>query len=286
MKINALTTNFTSNVRRNSNCSKRNPYCQHKRQNDGMPLKADAFQRRRPISDEEIAYRNKIKQEAAAKKEKTEARKNKAIGAGSASAVLLAAYLISSIINGSQPSYETINGHGNSVEEIADYLNMPTKIVEMVNKADSDDILDKYIIPEEYNGFDVALDKLNKKLVDQDDPKKIAVIEEKIEEITLRKKALDKMGTVYIDPKTETAHIFLNGTQKAEDVKTVLGITKSGQFRDDVDESYGNGTRGYTWYVNDATNESQKDYSNSTITGHADFDADLMLYDHQYADED
>ncbi len=257
MKINALTTNFMGNERRTSNhkrCATRT-HCTH----------ADTFERQ--LTQDEINAKRKA---AAQKRNKQAKTKNQVIGASKLAGAMAAFQIIRMLTASDVPM---LDGHGNNLEEAAQYMDVPVKVVEMVNDADRYAVLDQYIVPQEYNGFDVAIEECKEKLADEDLSSKQRVkIEAKLEDLEERKAELAEMGEVYIDPKTDEAFIVLNDSYKAEDVKGVLGIKKDGEFRDDT---------GFHWNTGGPDGRGFRDYSGSYLSGIVDCDADSLNPKHE-----
>ena len=253
MKINALTTNFMGSQKRTDN-DKRSyatrPKCHH----------ADTFERQ--LTQDEINAKRKA---AAIKRRKQEKTRNQVAGASKLALGMAAFQIIRMLTANNIPM---LDGHGNNLEEAAEYMDAPVKIVEMVNNADKDDVLDQYIIPQEYNGFDTAIEECKEELKDEDlSTQKRIKLEAKLEDLEERKAELEEMGEVWIDPKTGVAYIMLNDSYNAEDVKDVLGIKKDGEFRDDT---------GYHWNIGGPDGRGFKDYSDSSLYGIVDCDADVL----------
>ncbi len=252
MKINALTTNFTGSERRANN---RKSYTTKTRCNHG-----DSFERQ--LTQDEINAKRKA---AAAQRKKQEKTRNQIAGASKLALGMAALQIIRILTANNVPM---LDGHGNNLEEAAEYMDVPVKIVEMANDADRYAVLDKYIIPQKYNGFDVAIEECKEELADEDlSTKKRIKLEAKLEDLEERKAELEEMGEVYIDPKTGEAYIMLNGSYEAEDVKDVLGIKKDGEFRDDTN---------FRWNVGGPDGRGFRDYSDSNLSGIVDCDADVL----------
>lgn len=199
---------------------------------------------------------------------KQEKRKNQIVGASKLAGIMAAIQLIKMLTASNIP---TLDGHGNNLKEAAEYMDAPVEIVEIVNNADEEDILDKYIVPQKYNGLDVAIEKCEKGLEDENiTSKEKNELKKVLKNLEDRRDKLEEMGEVYIDPKTDVAYISLNDSYKAEEVKEVLGITKEGEFKDDTT---------FTWGTNKSGPEAGKgymDYSNSNLSGIVDCDVDAI----------
>lgn len=256
MKINALTTNFmgTKNTRNNKTNRPRVQYAQY-----------DTYTRQ--LTPEEIAERKK--QVAIARKKQAKTR-NQIIGASKMAATLAALQVIKMLTFDPTP---TLDSHGNTLKEAAEYMDVPVKIVEIVNNAEEDDVLDEYIIPEKYNGIDNAIKEYEEELSNEKlSSEKREKIEAKLEDLEERKEDLDEMGEVYIDPKTGMAYIQLNGSYDAEEVKDVLGIKKDGEFRDDAS---------YSWEYDTKIDRHYKDYTDAHLSGIVDCRAKTLNPKHE-----
>lgn len=253
MKINALTTNFTGNERHTQKSYSTKSRCNHNHYD---------YNYTHQLTQDEIILNRKAR---AAKRKKQEKTKNQVVGASKLALGMAAFQIIRMLTANNIPM---LDGHGNNLEEAAEYMDAPVKIVEMVNNADKDDVLEQYIIPQEYNGFDTAIEECKEELKDEDlSTKKRIKLEAKLEDLEERKAKLEEMGEVWIDPKTDEAYIVLNDSYSAEDVKDVLGIKKDGEFRDDTN---------FRWNVGGPDGRGFRDYSDSSLYGIVDCDADVL----------
>ncbi|MBQ2984756.1 MAG: hypothetical protein IJD57_08185 [Candidatus Gastranaerophilales bacterium] len=254
MKINALTTNFTGSERRTQKSYSTKSRCNHNHYD---------YNYTHQLTQDEINLKRKAR---AAERKKQEKTKNQVIGASKLALGMALIKLATQVF--SPDPLPMLDGHGNNLEEAANFMDAPVKIVEMVNDADRYAVLDQYIIPQEYNGFDTAIEECKEELKDEDlSTKKRIKLEAKLEDLEERKAKLEEMGEVWIDPKTDEAYIVLNDSYSAEDVKDVLGIKKDGEFRDDTS---------FRWNVGGPDGRGFRDYSDSSLCGIVDCDADVL----------
>jgi len=211
-------------------------------------------------------YQNTIKQQVKQQQKQDMFGKNLKWAGIGATCALTAMFLLAKLIElFSQEPIPTFNSYGHSIGDVANFIGCPTAIVEVVNDADENDILDKVVIPQPYTKIDeeiaMLIDKTRQVGLAQDEVDKINT---KLNSLKEKKVMQEKLGKAYIDPEDDMDYILWNDTCKAEDVKYAWGV-KDGVLRkyNELEFTYGSkkldGFGAETNYF--------KDYTNSYVSG-------------------
>ena len=169
---------------------------------------ADSFERKKPPMTEE-EMRAKIQKSASI---------NRAVGAISAIAVV-------AMIHGLTPI--RTQSYGNTVSEVANYVDMPSEILAEMNDVSVHDVLPSVRLPKKFNRTEEEIKKIEEKLEKNNlSDRKRENLNEELMILKERKALQDKMGVAYYDDLDSRAYIQLNDSYLASDVEYAWGISE------------------------------------------------------------